>query len=294
MMLSEKELKTLSQTATTAAKAAGEYIQAQFDQHYDQTNKAAGDSLASQIVTAVDLQAQEIILHHLQPTIQQYDFGLLTEEAADDESRLMKPYFWCIDPLDGTLPFTEGRIGYAVSIALITQSGDPLMGVVYVPDLQACYTSIKGEGVRLNDAPFVRKEESNKLHVYMDRSLQTAPYIDRVNSELSNWAAQQKAAHIQIHVGYGAVRNALGVMASGLSCYFKFPKKRKGGGSIWDYAATRLFFEELGLQVSNAYGKRLHLNNPDSTFMNETGILYSTHSDLAAFIIGLDKSSRSD
>lgn len=212
--------------------------------------------------------------------------GLLTEEAADDQSRLEKDYFWCIDPMDGTLPFTEGRTGYAVSIALVTRSGDPVVGVVYVPDLAACYAAIKGAGVKLNDEPFMREDAvaHDTLHVYMDRSLQSEAYFDMVTNQLSEWTAQKI---IQYHADFGAVRNALGVMTSGFGCYFKFPKKRKGGGSIWDYAATRLFFEELGLHVSDAQGKKLHLNTPKTTFMHENGVLYTTNTAISDFIIGL-------
>ncbi|WP_375577714.1 hypothetical protein ABWH96_11710 [Marivirga tractuosa] len=76
-------------------------------------------------------------------------------------------------------------------------------------------------------------------------------------------------------------------MHSASACYFKFPKEQKGGGSIWDYAATRLFFEELGLIVADSFGKQLHLNNPESTFMNKTGVLYATDGSLFDFILRL-------
>jgi 3'(2'), 5'-bisphosphate nucleotidase len=235
----------------------------------------------------VDYKAQEIILQQLNDNIKEYDLGLLTEEAADDASRLEKDYFWCVDPMDGTLAFTEGRSGYAVSIALVSKSGDSLIGVVYLPDLDDVYTSIKGKGVRLNNEVFKRKTVKNDLlDVYMDRSLQSAPYFDLLKKELHNWT-EKKEKKLEFHVGHGAVRNAIDVLNSPSACYFKFPKKQKGGGSIWDYAATRLFFEELGLIVADSFGKQLHLNNPESTFMNKGGILYATDGALFDFIIRL-------
>ena len=51
---------------------------------------------------------------------------VLTEETEDDGGRLRADYFWCVDPLDGTLPFIEGRPGSAVSIALIARDGTPV------------------------------------------------------------------------------------------------------------------------------------------------------------------------
>jgi 3'(2'), 5'-bisphosphate nucleotidase len=87
------------------------------------------------------------------------------------------------------------------------------------------------------------------------------------------------------HQGYGAVRNALAVMQHSHACYFKFPKPQQGGGSIWDFAATRLFFEELGLGVTNAKGEKLHLNDPDTTFMNKLGVIYASQQALLKEIV---------
>jgi 3'-phosphoadenosine 5'-phosphosulfate (PAPS) 3'-phosphatase len=289
-MLTERDLKSLSEIACDTAIAAGVYIQTQFNQQNETMHKAGGNSLASQVVTAVDFKAQEIILQGLEGSITQYDLGLLTEEASDDQSRHEKTYFWCIDPMDGTLAFTEGRTGYAVSIALVNQAGDPIIGVVYVPDQQKCYTAIKGAGIFLNGQSFDRKDvirnsENHSLKIYLDISLQKATYYEWLKQQLQEWAVQ-KNHQVKFHIGFGAVRNAVGVMFSPVGAYFKFPKKAIGGGSIWDYAATRLFFEELGLSVSNSVGEPLHLNKPN-TFMHEVGTLYATEPELAYFIVGM-------
>jgi 3'(2'), 5'-bisphosphate nucleotidase len=286
-MLTDKDLYSLCKIAESAAIAAGEHIQSQFNQHYQKEKKAGGHSLAAKVVTEVDYKAQEIILQHLNDSIEQYDLGLLTEEAADDSSRLEKDYFWCIDPMDGTLAFTEGRTGYAVSIALVSKSGDPLIGLVYLPDLKDIYTSIKGQGIRLNNEVFKRKSlNSDVIQLYMDLSLQSEPYFNLLKNDFQNWS-DEKEKKLEFHLGFGAVRNAIGVLHSASACYFKFPKKQIGGGSIWDYAATRLFFEELGLIVTDSFGKTLHLNDPESTYLNQKGVLFATDGPLFDLIISL-------
>ncbi|MDW3191531.1 MAG: inositol monophosphatase family protein [Cytophagales bacterium] len=277
MNLNQSQLFKLQQTANHAATHAGHYIQSQLDQTHEVQGKSGGDSLASQVVTEVDLRAQEIILSLLNPSIQKFDLGLLTEETIDDLSRLNKDYFWCVDPLDGTLPFTERQPGFAVSIALIAKSGDPVVGVVYLPNEAKCYSTIKGEGVVLNDKPFSRAtlRDDQKLHWYMDRSFMSTNFFDEVKSKMHAWAKEQQL-DLEMYSTNGAVANAIGVMTSKNGYYFKFPKKTNGGGSIWDYAATRLLFEELNLQVSNANRKQLHLNDPETTFMNRQGVVYAT------------------
>ena len=286
-----KSLLKLSEIAKSAAQSAGNHIQSQFHQHYTKNQKQGGDSLASQVVTEVDIKAQKIILEHLDPTFKAYDLGLLTEEATDDQSRLEKDYFWCIDPMDGTLAFTEQRSGYAVSIALVSKEGRTVIGVVYVPDRQECYVAVHGMGVKMNDEPFIRQQlaRDQKLHLYMDSSFLTQPYYQTSMDALNDYCAKRTLI-LECHFEFGGVRNAIGVMQSGIGCYFKFPKKQKGCGSIWDYVATSLFLEELDLSVSRADGKRLHLNNPTTTFLNDGGILFATNVELKEFIVNLGTS----
>lgn len=285
----QADLLQLCELAQKAARAAGEYIQSKVDTQYGQGRKEGGTSIASQVVTEVDLRAQEIILTYLQDSFDRYDLGLLTEEAADDQSRLKQAHFWCIDPLDGTLPFTEGRPGYAVSIALVSQAGDPVIGVVCLPDQANCYAALKDGGVQLNGHPFKRPatESPQRLQVCLDRSFTKEEKYGRIKSRLSDWAALEGLEGVAFHTHYGAVRNAITVMTFGRGCYFKFPKEEQGGGSIWDFAATRLLFEELGMPVSNFSGQRLHLNDPASTFMHRVGILYASDAPVATGVMGL-------
>uniref|UniRef100_UPI004049973E 3'(2'),5'-bisphosphate nucleotidase CysQ family protein n=1 Tax=Fulvivirga sp. TaxID=1931237 RepID=UPI004049973E len=289
MIFSKQDLEALCETAKVAAVVAGKYIQSQFDKHYNKGIKDGANSLAAQVVTEVDIKAQTIILEHLKDSIREYDLGVLTEESSDDRSRLEKDYFWCIDPLDGTLPFTEGRAGYAVSIALIAKSGDPIVGVVYIPDLALCYTAVKRSGVWVNGEPVVRKKPINDktLHIYVDSSFIITPHFDALTNKFSAWAKEHHYTGVEYYDGFGAVFNSISVMNSKSACYFKFPKKQNGGGSIWDFAATCFFFEELGLNVSNCAGNNLQLNNANSTFMNEEGVIYATDQILARFILDL-------
>ena len=111
--------QNLCDIAIDAATQAGAIIQRNFHCNVATQNKDSGSSIASQIVTHIDFMSQELILQLIHPTCEKYNIGLLTEESEDDLSRFRKDYFWCIDPLDGTLPFVEKRPGYSVSIAIV-------------------------------------------------------------------------------------------------------------------------------------------------------------------------------
>jgi myo-inositol-1(or 4)-monophosphatase len=56
---------------------------------------------------------------------------------------------WLIDPIDGTVSFTQGLPGFAVSIAYL-EEGRPQAGVVYGPLLGQLFSARRGEGAWLN------------------------------------------------------------------------------------------------------------------------------------------------
>ena len=150
MKLSSSDLFLLSQRAISAAHQAGEIILNYTHRPVSVKTKKGGSSLASQVVTEVDQLCQDIILQTLIPTCEPFDLALLTEENPDDLNRLGKDFFWCIDPLDGTLPFIESRPGYSISIALVSRDGCPYIGVIYDPVELTLYHAVKGCGAFRN------------------------------------------------------------------------------------------------------------------------------------------------
>ncbi|MBT3468503.1 MAG: inositol monophosphatase, partial [Opitutae bacterium] len=126
-------LKELTTHAVQAAREAGELIRSYQDREVEVLHKEGGDTYASQVVTEVDRKAQDAILQILGPPCEEFDLAVLTEESEDDGSRFEKKFFWCIDPMDGTLPFIRKEPGYSVSIGLVAKDGSPRIGVVYDP-----------------------------------------------------------------------------------------------------------------------------------------------------------------
>lgn len=52
---------------------------------------------------------------------------------------------WCVDPLDGTVNYTHLFPMFCVSIAFCL-NGIPVVGVVYQPVLDTCYSAVVGGG----------------------------------------------------------------------------------------------------------------------------------------------------
>ena len=158
-------LKECCEIAIEAAKAAGKIISEQYPKNIEVHTKDGGESYAAQVVTEVDKACEKTILKHLATVTQKYDLALLSEETEDDGSRFQKDYFWCIDPMDGTLAFIEKRSGFSVSIALVKKDGEPVVGVVYDPLHDVVYTAYKNGGVFKNGVPFKGSFKRNRFHL---------------------------------------------------------------------------------------------------------------------------------
>ncbi|WP_040510298.1 3'(2'),5'-bisphosphate nucleotidase CysQ [Gordonia soli] len=68
------------------------------------------------------------------------DDSVLSEESADDKSRLQAERVWIVDPVDGTREYgTEGRTDWAVHVALWSASDGLIVGAVALPALDITY-----------------------------------------------------------------------------------------------------------------------------------------------------------
>jgi 3'(2'), 5'-bisphosphate nucleotidase/myo-inositol-1(or 4)-monophosphatase len=291
MQLSPDQLSELESLAIQAATRAGEMIQSKTKHDHLVLSKEGGNSLASQVVTAVDLESQRLILDTLKDTFARFELGLLTEESPDDSSRHRHDHFWCIDPLDGTLAFSKGSPGYSVSIALVARDGTPRIGVVFDPVNATLYQAVHRRGARINGQPWKIPPSLSgaPLTLMIDDSFIAQANAPIFRNQLEDLAAKAGFKEARIIDHAGAVLNACGVVEHAPALYFKFPKTQPGGGSLWDFAATTCLFHELGLPASDIHGNPLALNPKGDTFMNRNGVLFASQPALASAASGFVK-----
>lgn len=78
--------------------------------------------------------------------------GWLSEESADDLSRLDRERVWVVDPLDGTREFVEGIPEFCVSIAMV-ESGRPVAAGICNPATNETFIGAIDCGLTYNGAP---------------------------------------------------------------------------------------------------------------------------------------------
>jgi len=88
------------------------------------------------------------------------DHGFVGEES-ETESPTLAPgqpghsgsgFRWIVDPLDGTTNYVHGFPAYCVSVALV-DGDDVLVGAIYDPLRDECFTARRGAGAFLNGEP---------------------------------------------------------------------------------------------------------------------------------------------
>ena len=277
-----EQLRALLDDAIRAAREAAMVINSY--RHHDLTVRIKGEgTLASTVVTEVDLKSQAAVMEVLTHSMKKYDLAALTEETPDNGTRLKKKAFWCVDPLDGTLPFIEKKPGYSVSISLISKSAVPLVGVILDPEHEQLYTAVDGGGAFRNGERIQNNgvEKADVLTVLIDRSAAESNDVTRMTRIANQVADTCGYASVDISNYGGAAMNAIVALMRAPGCYFKFPRKGSSGGSLWDYGATACIYREAGAVATDLAGAPLDLNRPDSTYMNHRGFIYATDAGIA-------------
>jgi myo-inositol-1(or 4)-monophosphatase len=118
---------------TDAARQAGE-IALRFWRQAPKTWEKPGQGPVTEADLAVNAALRDM-LRSARP-----DYGWLSEEDPDSETRLETEFQFILDPIDGTRSFIAGEDVFAISLAVV-QNGTARAGVVYLPALDRLYTA---------------------------------------------------------------------------------------------------------------------------------------------------------
>lgn len=135
---------TLLESVIATAKRAGDAIMAIYQQDFSVYEKSDQSPL-----TDADLAAHHIIVQELAGYS---DYPILSEESADISWTTRQNWgtYWLVDPLDGTKEFIKKNGEFTVNIALI-ENGIPVLGVVYAPVLNTCYSANRNGAFKSDD-----------------------------------------------------------------------------------------------------------------------------------------------
>jgi myo-inositol-1(or 4)-monophosphatase len=217
------------------------------------------------IVTQADLCANDILKHHLQAHFP--DDGWLSEETADNESRLQLRRVWIVDPIDGTKEFAAGLSEFAVSVALV-EGHEAVVGAIYNPAQEFLCHAIKNQGAfqGKNKLSCIKGAKNCKI------------LASRTEYEKGEWANIIKTHAVQ---PIGSVAYKLALVAAG-KAHATFSLQPK---SEWDIAAGVLLVQEAGGMVMDQDQQSFSFNQPNvrvSSVVASAAICHPAMMDLVA------------
>ncbi len=238
------ELQTYLQTCEKAVRAAGATIQGWIGKTSVQ-HKGPAD-----FVTEADFAAQEVVKTTVLQAFPQH--SVLGEEdqlAGDTPSRT--EYRWIVDPLDGTTNFVHGIPHYAVSLAL-EHRGQILVGAVFDPSLDECFTAALGQGAFLNGRPIHTSDATQLSEVIAGTGFPAklqphSPDLLVFNKALFRCQGVRRTGSASL--------NLCDVAAGRFGVLWGFSTK------IWDIAAGVLLIREAGGVVTSPEGGPLDLGS---------------------------------
>ncbi len=187
------------------------------------------------IVTEADRAVQQMIEGALKA--QWPEILFVGEEMNEAEQNALlntkEQAVWCLDPVDGTSNFAAGIPFCAVSLSLLKE-GEVLLGVVYDPMRDECFSAIKGGGSWLNGEPLGQRIPEPPL-------AKGIGLIDlkRLPRALAMRIIDEKPFSSQRNIGAVALEWCW--VAAGRCHVYLHGRQR-----IWDYGAASLVLHEAG------------------------------------------------
>ena len=239
MGLEQSDLNRMLEVATVAARLAGQ--RAMEEINYLKVSIKNN----SELVTQTDLRCQTIIVDRIKENFP--DHGFIAEEGDGGSvfkqpPRGAQPFWWAIDPIDGTNNYAHRVLSFAVSVALIYKD-EPVVGVIFDPATESTFTAVKNGGAQYNGTRiFAGEEEINEyasvtIDSNIDQNSLPAVTALMLRTRFRNFGTTA------LHMAYVAKG---GFIASILIS----PK-------LWDIAAGSLIVEEAGGIVTDWNGQKI-------------------------------------
>ncbi|MEO0764460.1 MAG: 3'(2'),5'-bisphosphate nucleotidase CysQ [Pseudomonadota bacterium] len=198
-------------------------------------------------VTEADLAVNDLLASTLRTA--RPDYGWLSEETEDSDTRLGQDTVFIIDPIDGTRNFVEGGRTWAISIA-VAHAGAVTAAAIYLPMHDKLYAAGLGTGATLNGAPI----RASGAPMSPDSTVLAA----RPSFDDKNWIGRtpDMERHYRPSLAYRLALVGEGRFDGMLTLRPTWE---------WDIAAGALIVAQAGGKISDRAGAPLQFNNAHPT-----------------------------
>lgn len=254
----EAYLKFTKELAQEAEEIALKY----FSFETEATWKGDGTPL-----TVADTEINDLVIKKINETYP--DHSIYGEEKSDVKEG--SKYIWVCDPIDGTMPFSNGLPMFTFSIALVDQSnGQPVLGLVNDPVMKNMYWAYKGGGAYRNDKKISVSKSDSLTNTYLVTD-GSGKAVNFSNLPLLQALSEQncKAMRLLSFI-YGGIQVANGKFI-GAVFYHKYGH---------DVASLKIITEEAGGKVTDLNGEERRYDQDGIGCIVSNGILHNKILDI--------------
>lgn len=230
--MTEISLTHLLDVAICAAEAAGNHALQNKDRRTEATETFSHD-----MKLVLDIECQKIAEDVIAGQFPKH--GILGEE--DERPNSSEAYEWIIDPIDGTMNYTNGFPYWCCAVA-VRYHGKVLAGCVYAPEFGDYYTAHIEDTAKLNGEPVAVSEtkhlQDSMIFTGLSKHMKST---DEPHFRMFNMLALN-TRKVRIN---GCAALDLCNIANGIGDGYL-----ETGIYLWDYAAAALIAEQAGAVVS--------------------------------------------
>lgn len=232
------DLRVLVEDAEKVIRPVGAYLLSQRVSESDIEVKSLNS-----LVSHVDKTAEAELVSGLSALVP--EAGFLAEEGTAGDVNQAR-FRWVIDPLDGTTNLIHGLPVFCVSVALV--DGDtPILGVVFDPNRDECFTAWKNGGAHLN---------GERIHCSSKEALSDA----LIATGFPHWDFERMPEYLEALTGFAKGSRGLRRMGSAaidlayVACG-RFDAFFEYSLQPWDIAAGLILVSEAGGSTSGFMGQ---------------------------------------
>lgn len=206
------------------------------------------------ILASADIASERYILKEIRKNFSTHN--ILSEEAGGSWNA--DGYLWIIDPLDGTVNFSQKLPDFCISVALM-HANKTILGVIYQPLLNDLYVAEAGKGCTLNGTRVhvTQKKALREMVGATECCAKKAPRIKNFKVLVAMGGMVR-----DIRISGSTALNLARVAAGQYDFYFN------NRLNVWDVAAGFLLIEEAGGIVTDLAGKQISMNSKNSVTSN--------------------------
>jgi len=218
-------------------------------------------------LTQADTEINDLVIKRINETYPEH--SIYGEEKS--EIKEGSKYIWVCDPIDGTMPFSNGLPIFTFSIALVDQSnGLPVLGVVNDPVMKNMYWAIKNGGAYRNEEKISVIKKDNLKNTYLITEA-SGKAVGFSNLPLMKTLSENKCAVMRfLSFIYGGIQVANGKFIGGVF-YNSYGH---------DVAALKVIIEEAGGKVTDLNGDERRYDQDGIGCIVSNGVLHKELLDI--------------